>query len=278
MSEPKTSNTEQKTPERLLRSREAQGLNWSMSARLAVIAVVILLTPMLAFEKREAIVTLTIVFVGGVLSIYSWKLARKEEHLKAIGLAGVGFDMVFLSSLPFVWHQALAEAGIPFSLMLKQPFETAAIIFMVINTMAIRPLYPAIIATGSIALKLAIVGLVLSDPRALLTGDRFQALVGPEASLKDYATSIIVIALVGAFLTFLAKVARRTVYDVVELEEANLRIKKEQARMILEVKMAGLANLVAGIAHEISGGQGVPGCSRYLLPAQRAQSGVHDYH
>ncbi len=184
MNESEGRKAEHKIPEQLLRSREARGLMWSISARLAFIAVVVLLTPMLAFEKREAIVILTILFVGGVLSIYGWKLVRKEEHLRVVGLAGVSFDLLFLTSLPFVWHQALADAGIPFSLMLKQPFETAAIMFMVINTMAIRPLYPAIIATGSIVLKLAIVTLVLSDPRALLTGDRFQALVGPEASLK----------------------------------------------------------------------------------------------
>jgi signal transduction histidine kinase len=42
------------------------------------------------------------------------------------------------------------------------------------------------------------------------------------------------------------------VRDVVNLEAENRRILQEQSKLIMDVKMAGMANLVAGIAHEIN--------------------------
>jgi len=78
-----------------------------------------------------------------------------------------------------------------------------------------------------------------------------------QVSVREMVLPLVTITIIGFFLTFLARSARRTIEDVVALEAKNLRMVKEQAELVMDVKMTGLATMVAGVAHEINTPLGV---------------------
>ena len=77
MSQPETY---EQSAERLLRAREAQGLVWSISARLAFYAVVILVVHLLPTRFESLVFFAVLCLVLGGPSIYSLVLARRQEH------------------------------------------------------------------------------------------------------------------------------------------------------------------------------------------------------
>ena len=202
----------EKTAEQLLRAREAQGLVWSISARLAFYAVLIVVSHVL--PTRAVVFIVALCLVGGSGSIYSLVLARRQVHLRFVGLAGVGLDLLFLGLLPINWYLVFGESDLPRSFLLETHLEVASLLFIAINTLALRPLYPAVVTGGAILLHLSILGFVLSDPRVVLTQDVVHSLSVAAVGLQEIVFPIIGIMVAGVFLTFVARAARRTVYDV----------------------------------------------------------------
>jgi two-component system, NtrC family, sensor kinase len=128
---------------------------------------------------------------------------------------------------------------------------------IVINTLALQPLYPAVITCAAMVWNFAVFGYALRDPRVVLTGDTVRGFAAEQISAREITLPIVTIAIIGFFLTFLARSARRTIQDVVALEAKNLRLVREQAQLVMDVKMTGLATMVAGVAHEINTPLGV---------------------
>lgn len=251
MSTPGRALSEQETTEQLLRSREATGLIWSVSARLAFVTAITLVTLLGIIAAWPALVV-TLCIAGGALSIYCLHLARRHKRLRFIGIAGVLYDLVFLAAVPLLWYRIYGGPDVSPAYLMKLPLILPILMFMVINTMALQPLYPAIFTGGSFLLYLSTATYVLLDPRVETNNNLLEVATGPAVSVNQVIMHTMVLVLVGIFLTFLSRAARRIVHDVVELEAKNRQIVKEQARLVMEVKMAGMANLVAGIAHEIN--------------------------
>jgi signal transduction histidine kinase len=242
---------EHQTVKQLLLSREARGLTWSLSARLVFLLAVAIAT-LLGFIVIWPTLVLTVCAIGVVLTIHSIHLARREKHLRYIGFAGVVFDLGFLAMIPFLWHQMYGTPEVPPVYLVKLPLILPILAFMVINTMALQPLYPAIVAAGSLVLRIVTATTAFNDPRVETSENLLEYVTGPAVSVNQLVLQLMVIVLVGFFLTFMAKAARQLVRDVVDLETENRRILQEQSKLIMEVKMAGMANLVAGVAHEIN--------------------------
>ena len=206
--------------------------------------------------KGFAFMAALLAVIGGA-SIYSWVLARRQRHLWFVGWAGLGFDLLFLGLLPYLWYLVFGAADLPRSYLLEQRLEIASLFLIVINTLALRPLYPAIMTGASIVWNLGVFTFALQDPRVALTADAARGFAPDQASAREIVLPVVAIALIGFFLTFLARSARRAVQDVAALEAKNLRIVREQAELVMDLKMAGLANMVAGVAHEINTPLGV---------------------
>ncbi len=242
---------EQASADQLLRSREAKGLIWSLVARLAFILVVVTLT-LFSLVVAQPALLLGVCLAGGALTLYGLYLARREERLRLVGRAGLVFDLLILVLVPFLWYQAYGGPDVSPTYLMKLPLTLVILVVMVYNTMALRPAYPAAVAGFSVVLQIALAVYVLRDPRIVSTTDILQVVTGPAVSVNQLIVQVAGIALVGVFLTFLSKAARQIVHEVVEVEAENRRIVKEQARLLMEVKMTGLANLVAGVAHEMN--------------------------
>ncbi len=246
-----TKGDEHKSAAQLLRSREAKGLIWSLVARLTFLVVVVALT-FSSLTVAQPALMLGVCLVGCALTLYGLNLARREERLRLVGGAGLAFDLLILLLVPFLWYHTYGGPDVSPAYLMKLPLALVILVVMVYNTMALRPAYPAAVAGFSVVLQIALAAYVLGDPRVVSTTDILQVVTGPAVSVNQLIIQVAGTALAGVFLTFLSKAAHQIVHDVVEVEAENRRIVKEQARLLMEVKMTGLANLVAGVAHEMN--------------------------
>ena len=241
-----------KSVDQLMLSRDAKGLEYTISARFifGLIAVpTVLFTGQSNFE-----IYLTFGLVAIVIAMTAWfyHFVRREKKLKLIGYGGVAFDLFSLMILSITWYLSVGGVEVPAAFLLKTGLPILSILVITINSLAMRPVYPAITTAGSVIIQLSLVPYVLSDGRTVLSNDLREVFLGPAVSLEQFFTYMMLIVVVGLFLTFINYAARKTVYEAVNLERSNMEIKEEQIQLVMHGKMDALSNLVAGMTHELN--------------------------
>ena len=241
-----------KTLDQLMLSREAKGLEYTISARFifGLIAVpTVLFTGQSNFE-----IYLTFGLVAIVIAMTAWfyHFVRREKKLKLIGYGGVAFDLFVLMILPITWYLSVGGVEVPAAFLLKTGLPILSILVITINSLAMRPVYPAITTAGSVIIQLSLVPYVLSDGRTVLSNDLREVFLGPAVSLEQFFTYMMLIVVIGLFLTFINYAARKTVYEAVNLERSNMEIKEQQIQLVMHGKMDALSHLIAGMAHELN--------------------------
>ena len=249
------------TAEELVRTRDARGLFWSLIARLIFVGIFFLLSalhlldliaPGVAAETDfEAYASIAITAAAAAALSYLLQLARNHRRLELAGLGAVALDLVLMSLVVVVWYVDRDTPEGSLTVLVNNELFTLCVPFVVISSLALRPLYPILSAGGFMLLHLALMAFVLSHAAVSPQMDHFH--VNPGVTV----VRLTVLAMVGAFLAFMASRARRTIYDAVELEVANVEIKERQAEMLLKGKLNAMSGLVAGVAHELNTPLGV---------------------
>jgi adenylate cyclase len=173
------------------------------------------------FEKIAAtvIAILALAVLGGSLVL----LAR-PSYVTKIGLSGCLIDIAMLSVLPVIWYVSVGGTSVPPAYMLKTQITVMALAVVAFSALAIRPLYPAVVAAGGIAVHLALLTYVLNEPRTIASSDFLMSVMGPAVSIEFVTTSMLIIALTGAAMAYLTYIARRTVVQGVRLEVTNAHL------------------------------------------------------
>lgn len=121
-----------------------------------------------------------------------------------------------------------------------------------INSLAMKPLYPALVTLGILLLHVYYFNLVLADPLSQFSQDLAAVVFGSAISIELYFNGMVMIFLTGGTLVFLTHLARKIVFEAVRMEQENTTIREHQARLIMETKMDSLKRLVAGFVHEVN--------------------------
>lgn len=272
----------------LLAAREARVLSWALLARLVFLAIVTSLTALQAFElippgviaqgPRDAAPMLAISLITVVAVAMFYRFASRGQHLTKVGLGAVVVDLTVLALVPLIWLDTVPGLREYPQGLIKGELFSIALLLIIINTITLVPLYPALMTAGSLLVLAVVAAYGLSRPDLTLTGSFLTHFSTPALNLGILYIRALVIVLSGVFLSVLALTARRTIRQTVALEVANLELKDLQAEMALAGRMATLDGMVAGIAHEINTPLGavrssvdtVDAAIRRLGPAARA--------
>ena len=246
----------------LLRVREARTLSWSVLARLGfvwlfaileVLFLVGILPPGIVAEGRaDGLAMLGVLGVAIVSMTIIYRIARKGEHLFGAGLAAVIIDLVLLSALPFVWGNAFETPDGTIAFMMKNDISVVAIVFIVINSLTLRPALPLIMMAGALLMHAVVMIVVMADANVVISDEFVDHFYTGAVNPGVFIGRLIMLTSIGLFLAFLAKTARRTIHEAIDLELANFEIKEQQTEMIMDSRMAAMSGLVAGVAHEIN--------------------------
>lgn len=246
----------------LLAAREARVLSWALLARLVFLAIVTFLTVLQALElippgvmaegPRDAASTLVILVITLAVVSLLYRMALRGRHLDKVGLGAVAVDVTVLALVPLIWMAT--QPGIedyPQGLIKGELFSIG-MLMIIINTITLVPLYPALMTAGSMLVLGVVAAYGLNHPGVDLTDSYLTHFQTPSLNLGVVYVRALIMILSGGFLTVLALTARRTIRQAVELEVANLELKEVQSEMVLAGRMAALDGMVAGIAHEIN--------------------------
>ena len=233
-------------------SREAKGLKYTILARFIFGLIAVPTVLFTGQSNIEIITTLGLVALMITMSAWFYHLVRQEQKLNLVGYGGVAYDLLTLMILSVTWYLSVGGVEVSAAYLLKTGLPILSLLFITINSLAMRPAYPAIATGGSVIIQVSLVPYVLSDSRTVLSNDLREVFLGPAVSLEVFFTYMMLIAVIGLFLTFINYAARKTVYEAVNLERSNMEIKEQQIKLVMHGKMEALSNLVAGMAHELN--------------------------
>lgn len=209
----------------LLREREIGGLRGALIGRLLVMIALLGLVFVVAGSKFELIVSIIACAAGIVLAAILNCLLAWGRAPTPIGIGAVGFDIAFLAASPIMWLSSVGGPDVmPLSFMLKGGISILMLMAIVLNAIALRPLYPALATVGALLVYLGLAVAALSDPRTQLTNDYAEALMGASLSVGLVVSNALFISLVGIITCLITVRARRLTIDGVKLEKASSQL------------------------------------------------------
>ncbi|MGI9418341.1 MAG: adenylate/guanylate cyclase domain-containing protein [Geminicoccaceae bacterium] len=207
--------------EELLFERERQGVRTLTIVRGLFVVVAVAMVWIIGinlFEKiaTTAVAMLALVSIGGALFL----LARSTA-VATVGLAGCMIDIAILGALPVIWYNSVGGSDVPPAFMLKTQITVVTLGIIALNALAIRPLYPIVVAAGGLCVHVVLLVYALHEPRTIISSNFADSAMGPALSLELVLVSMLIIAFVGAAMGYLALIARRTIVEGVRLEVTN---------------------------------------------------------
>lgn len=210
----------------LLLERERQGVHTLTIVRGLFFLVVFATVWIVGASLFEKIATTVIAAVALVAIGFSLVLLIRRVAVVTVGLAGCVIDIAVLSTLPIIWYMSVGGNDVPPAYMLKTQITVVTLGVIALNALALRPLYPLVIAAGGICVHAGILVYVLQEPRTIVSSDFVDSAMGSAISLEFVLVSMLIIAVTGGALGYLTFIARRTVVQGVRLEVANTQFSR----------------------------------------------------
>lgn len=238
--------------QRIVDQREARGLEWSIGGHLVFMVLGVISVAFMSIASTSRIFETGLFLVGALLALKGLEEVRRVRNLKAVAMTLAVFDLVVLTVLPVSWYAAVGWTDVSPVFLLKNELFLTSMVLIVVNSLSMRPLYPAMLGWGSVVMYLVILGWVLIDGRVTWTWSPELAYSTKRAHPAIVAFRIIALGFTGAFMAMLAASARRTLREAVEAQVAESEARRTQAETIMQGRMEALTSLVAGIAHEVN--------------------------
>ena len=210
----------------LLEQREYRGVRLSLIARLVVLAVAlpIELSVGSAASAGQRPVVLTVFMAGFLVYAAMLFILLRTRRTQLAGLITALLDICLMALMIFGWWLSNGGPAMLPAFMLKANLAGVMAVFITLNAIALRPLYPLVVSAGMIAIELAMIGFALGDPRTQWTDRVFDATSGAALAVPLVAGELTVLVLIGGLMTFATRAARGLMLDGVRFEKANAQL------------------------------------------------------
>ncbi|TGK33311.1 adenylate/guanylate cyclase domain-containing protein [Leptospira gomenensis] len=157
-----------------------------------------------------------------------WFLSEERFCLKddnrIAGWLGVFLDVLILCILPWTWYDSVGGNSIPRTYLLKTAFIPVSAVFILLNGLSLKPLYPVLVSISAFAVCIFIFSYVSEDPRTVWTGSLSEAFLTSKASAEYYFTIVALLALYGGVTSFIAYTARSLLQESVRSERKSSQL------------------------------------------------------
>jgi adenylate cyclase len=209
----------------LLRQREFRGIRVALIARLIIIIVALPIDQTLAAASTIGRINSLIGLSAGFVVVAFLLIAlHRTRRVLFIGLAAVAVDVALMAALLLGWWDSIGGAAVPTALMFKTAMGSLMAVFIALNALTLRPLYPLLATLGMALTYLGIGAIAVSETPTQWTNDYLTAYVGPAVSLPQLAGEFAILLFVGALVVSTTFISRRLSLDGINLERANAQL------------------------------------------------------
>lgn len=244
------------TAEQLLQQREAKGLRVPAMVRIlfALFGLYSILAAREMIQLKEFLYATSIYGFFISANLYFLFALRNFKNIRFVGYAGLALDMVGIISYVIINVDIVVDAGYSPGVLAKDLLIVVCLTFIVINSLAMRPLYPAVLTLTTIVMHFYIWILAIKDPKTVWGAPAWE---GTSVSHRLFASELIFYIIIGGALTILSWAARHTVKQAVNAQVERMQTMQQQTQLVMNAKLSAQGNLVAGISHEMNTPLGV---------------------
>lgn len=208
----------------ILHNKEKAGLRTQNIARLALVLFYMPVSAVMAQSVFERIFSAVILIVSlFVTVIFIWSI-RKDKNLTAIGVAGAVIDVVLVTAFTINWYMTVGGTAVPSSFLIKNMVTVLSIFMIVVNSQAMKPLYPAITTAGFALVHLVLFWYAGTYPGIEFTDNYYDAFMTDRLSYNVIITKELFIILVGCFMAWMAHNAQKTIIAAATHERATYQL------------------------------------------------------
>ncbi len=204
---------------KILFQREKQGLLINFVVRLLALFIMIL-GHIIAHHSFEEVIRISILSCISMICIFYFiYLVKNDRYFKFVGYAGVFLDAILLVYLPYNWYLSVGfYEEVPAVYLYKTSLPIIALLIITISALAIRPLYPILLALIFDCIWIFFYKLITNDPRTIYTESFLETLFSEKILIEFYFTYIATITGVAFLLAFITHSFRKSIQQAVTLE------------------------------------------------------------
>ncbi|MDA3901224.1 MAG: adenylate/guanylate cyclase domain-containing protein [Spirochaetes bacterium] len=212
---------------KLLLRKERQGLEITMVFRILWL-LAFLTGHIFTYQSVLELILVALILIAAVVSagVFLFML-RKDSLIRIAGTCGAIMDVVILGLLPLIWYESVGPENTVPAFMVKGALVVTIFLFMILNSLALRPRYPLIIMSGSAFILFILFVIIIRDPETIYSYNFLDIFMGEAFSPVYYIlTNLCAVILAGFFLSFITAVARKTIIKAVTLARANSQMER----------------------------------------------------
>ncbi len=203
---------------KILYDKEKNGLRMQNIVRVFLIIFYLPVSAILAqsvFERFFSSITLVISI--GITAIFLW-LIKKDKNFTLIGVMGAVVDVLLVTAFTVIWYFTVGGTAVPASFLIKNMVTLLSIFTIVLNSQAMKPLYPVIATAGTALVHLLLFVYASYYPGIEYTDNYYDAFMTAKLSYNAILTKEIFIIITGCLMAWLTYNARKTVIAAASLE------------------------------------------------------------
>ena len=205
--------------DKILFQREKQGLLITLLVRLFVLSTIII-GHIIAHHSHEEVIRISFISVIIMIFIlYFVYLVKNNRTFKFVGYAGVFLDAFLMAYLPYNWYLSVGYYDkVPAAYLFKTSLPLIALLIITISSLAIRPLYPILLAFIFDCIWIFFYTLISNDPRTMYTESFVETLFTEKILPEYYFNFMEIITGVAALLAYITYSFRKSIQQAVTLE------------------------------------------------------------